>query len=203
VEVAVWFTELLPELSPIQTKQLWEHYGLLLKWNQRMSLTSISPGPELVVRHYCESLFFGSKLPDDGANVSVADIGSGAGFPGVPMAVFRPEWRVSLVESNQKKAVFLREATRGIPNIQIVGKRAQELSGRFDWLVSRAVEPQEVISLMPRVAARIGVMIGEDDFSPLQGRRDIAWSEPVRLPWGDHRVCAYGTFHVEQPQHNM
>jgi 16S rRNA (guanine527-N7)-methyltransferase len=192
--MAAWFAELLPGLSPTQIQQLWVHYELLVKWNQRMSLTSVPSGPELAVRHYCESLFFASELPEDRASVTLADIGSGAGFPGVPLAVFRPEWRVSLVESNQKKAVFLREATRGIPNIQILGKRAQELSDPFDWVVSRAVEPREVTSFVPRLAPRIGLMIGEDDFSPLQTRRDIAWSEPVRLPWGDRRVCVFGSY---------
>jgi len=192
-----WFGKLLAKelagvgsLSHEQVTQLWEHYQRLLLWNQRLSLTSIEPGKEMVVRHYCESLYFAAQLP--GSAGSIADIGSGAGFPGIPMAIWNPNWTVTLVESNQKKGVFLREASRGLSNIRVESKRAQDLSGEFDWIVSRAVDPSEVVALVPRLSRKIGLMIGEDDFLTLPAGKHIAWSEPVRLPWGDHRVCAFG-----------
>ena len=163
-----------------------------------MNLTSVH-GAEMVTRHYCESLFFGAKFPGEPA--SILDVGSGAGFPGVPIAILKPVCRVTLVESNQKKAVFLREATRGLPNISVAAQRAEDLVQQAEWVVSRAVDPEEVVSLVPKLAPKIALMIGEDDFVALKNLSHIAWLDPVRLPWGDRRIClygvVYGVFHVE------
>jgi 16S rRNA (guanine(527)-N(7))-methyltransferase RsmG len=192
-----WFAELLQRelaawvaLSSGQVSRLYEHYALLELWNKKINLTSVEPGPETVIRHYCESLFFAAHLESHAS--SVADVGSGAGFPGVPIAILRPDWRVSLVESNQRKAVFLREATRSLPNISIIAKRAETVSCSFDWLVSRAVNPKEVIALAPHLAPRIGLMLGESDFLDIRHAKPIAWSEPIQLPWGDRRICVFG-----------
>ena len=102
-----WFSQLLNRelsswigLSELQIDQLYQHYELLLRWNQRMNLTTVKPGSETVIRHYCESLFFAAHLPVKEQDTSVLDLGSGAGFPGIPMAILRPEWRVTLVESS-------------------------------------------------------------------------------------------------------
>jgi 16S rRNA (guanine527-N7)-methyltransferase len=192
-----WFAELLKreladwvDLSVDQVTRLYEHYELLERWNQRINLTSIEPGEEMVIRHYCESLFFGAGIPN--SPNSIADIGSGAGFPGVPFAILKPSCRITLVEANQRKAVFLREATRNLPNVSVAPRRAEDLSTPFDWLIARAVNPTEVIALTPRLAPRIGLMLGQADFPELQTAKHIAWSEPIRLPWGDRRICVYG-----------
>ena len=187
-----WFADVLRDqsLSDQQLVQLYKHYELLVRWNQRMNLTSLRPGPEMVLRHYGESLFFGARLP--GTPDSIADIGSGAGFPGVPIAIQRPSLRVTLVESSQKKAVFLKEVTRELTNVSVIAQRAEEIQEEFDWIVSRAVDPSEVLKLIPRLALRVGLMLGEDDIPEVKKRSDIAWSEPVRLPWGDRRFCVYG-----------
>jgi len=197
MDVPNWFADLLDDelapwvsLSDEQILRLYEHNQLLERWNKRMNLTSVDPGREMVIRHYCESLFFGAQLPEAG---SIVDIGSGAGFPGVPVAVLRPGSKVSLVESNQRKAVFLRESTRSLENVSVIARRAEDLSTNFDWIVSRAVNPSEVLGLMPRVAARIGLMLSEDDFLKLQEPKHVAWAEPIRLPWGDRRICVFGS----------
>jgi len=155
-----------------------------------MNLTSVPPGPEMVERHYGESLFFGAHLPVTA--VSIVDIGSGAGFPGVPLAIQEDSRRVTLVESNQKKAVFLKEAARSLINVSVLATPAEEVRRTFDWIVSRAVDPTEVLRLLPRLALRVGLMIGEGDVSDVKKRTDIAWSEPIQLPWGDRRFCVYG-----------
>jgi 16S rRNA (guanine527-N7)-methyltransferase len=195
--VPTWFAELLKrELAPWmrltddQIAALYHHYALLERWNRKMNLTSVEPGPETVIRHYCESLFFAAHL-DNGAS-SIVDIGSGAGFPGVPIAILKQDWQVSLVESNQRKSVFLREATRNLANVSVIARRAEEVSISFDWLVSRAVSPKQVVALAPQLARKIGLMSGESDFLEVQHAKHIAWSEPIRLPWGDRRVCVYG-----------
>ena len=195
----LWFAELLRKelqpwlaLSEIQVLRLWKHYEILLRWNERINLTSIPPGEEMVIRHYCESMFFAAQMPVTLEAISILDLGSGAGFPGVPMAILQPAWRLTLLESHQRKAVFLRESTRGLPNISVLARRAESVPGRFDWVVSRGVDPREVLKNLPRLAPRVGLMLGEDDFSAIQPLSDIAWSKLIQLPWGDRRLCAYG-----------
>ena len=196
--VAAWFADLLKQelqgrvdLSDSQIAQLHEHYELLQRWNQKINLTSIPSGPEAVIRHYCESLFFAANLPVT-EQARIADLGSGAGFPGVPMAILRPEWATALIESHQRKAVFLREATRGLGNVVVLANRAEDVGIGFDWLVSRAVDPKDVLRNTPRLAPHIGLMLGEDDWESLKSNQAIAWGEPIRLPWGDRRLCVFG-----------
>jgi 16S rRNA (guanine527-N7)-methyltransferase len=188
-----WFTELLdPELSQSQISQLFGHYELLIHWNERMNLTTVRPGPETVLRHYCESLFFSAHLPAVHETISVFDVGSGAGFPGIPMAILKPDWQVTLIESSQKKAVFLRESSRHLPNVTVLAQRLEDVSQQGDWVVARAVDPHEVLLNVPRLAPNVGLMLGEGDFSSIRGDKRIAWLEPVRLPWGDRKICVYG-----------
>ena len=172
------------KLSEVQLAQLERHYEALTRWNERLNLTRIRNLAESIQFHYCESLFLGAFLPPGSANV--VDIGSGGGFPGIPVAILRPEYAVTLVESHQRKAVFLREAGRELPNIQVVSKRAQDIEGGFDWLISRAVAPEEVVRL--RLASNVALLIGEDDATKLVG-------VPTPLPWGNRRVL----FHVKPP----
>jgi 16S rRNA (guanine(527)-N(7))-methyltransferase RsmG len=197
--VPQWFAELLERelrpwirLSEQQIRQLHAHYELLQLWNTKINLTSIKHGVETVIRHYCESLFFGAHFPGNPVSVTVADLGSGAGFPGFPLAVLKPEWKVAVIESNQRKAVFLRETTRGLDNLSVLAQRAEDVSISSDWLVSRAVSPPEVLKNVPRLASQVGLMLGEEDFSTVKSISNIAWSEPLRLPWGDRRICVFG-----------
>jgi len=195
--VAAWFADLLKrelrgcvDLSDSQIGQLYEHYELLQRWNRKINLTSIPSGPKAVIRHYCESLFFVANLPVTG-NTNIADLGSGAGFPGVPMAILRPEWSVALIESHQRKAVFLREASRGLSNVRVLPSRAEDVAETFDWLVSRAVDPSGVVKNVPRLAPNVGLMLGEEDWLAVKTISSIAWAEPIRLPWGDRRLCVF------------
>jgi 16S rRNA (guanine527-N7)-methyltransferase len=166
------------------------------RWNRQTNLTSVKQA-DWIIRHYCESLFFGTSFPEEGA-FRVADFGSGAGFPGIPLAVLWPGWSVTLIESNQRKAVFLRESTRGIKNIYVIAKRGDEVSEDYDWVVSRAVNPDTVIQNVPRLASRVGLMLSEVDFLQIKKNQEIAWGEPIRLPWGEQRICVFGEFHVER-----
>lgn len=159
------------------------HYQLLVKWNRVLNLTSIRDTEEAVVRHYCECLFFASLLPEEGR---VLDLGSGAGFPGVPVAILRPEMRVTLLESHQRKAVFLKEATRDLENVEVVPKRAEDISSTWDLVVSRAVDPKEVLRQGPRLAPRVGMLVGGADSLLFDGR--------TKLPWGDDRWAAFTAF---------
>src|SRR5438067_1421660 len=97
-------------LTEQQLSLLEHHYSLLLRWNETINLTRISDLPNSVRYHYCESLYLARSLPP--RPLTIVDIGSGAGFPGIPVAVYRPDCSVDLVESHGRKAVFLKEAVR-------------------------------------------------------------------------------------------
>ena len=200
MEAPRWFADLLlgtlsgiVEVSALQVEQLYSHYALLVKWNEKINLTSVRSPEEIVVRHYCESFFFGAQLPDALAGTSIVDIGSGAGFPGVPMAILRPDWRVTLVESHQRKAVFLRECSRGLGNITVVPKRAETILGSFDWVVSRAVRAEDVLRAVPRLGRRIGLLLGHADWEKVKLWPGVAWCDPVPVLWAEKQLCVFGT----------
>ena len=175
------------KLSDEQVEQLRRHYNLLVRWNKVLNLTAIRTLEETVERHYCESIFAAGHLPE--GRLSIADLGSGAGFPGIPIAIVRPDCSVTLIESHQRKAVFLREATRDLANVQVVGKRAEDVSERFDWMVSRAVKYSDVMEDLKRLGKSVEILTGEVGFADLPG---LEWQEPVRLPWGKHRLLWIG-----------
>jgi 16S rRNA (guanine527-N7)-methyltransferase len=169
-------------LTPSQIAALESHYHLLLKWNSSMNLTTVTGLEEAAVRHYAESLFLGLQI----SGKSVIDVGSGPGFPGIPIAILHPEWEVTLVESHKRKAVFLREAARGLSNVRIVVDRAEAVRGQFDWVVSRAVDPNSVLKL--RLASQFGILVGIED------AQAIANCGVIPLPWGRSRVVVLGQF---------
>jgi 16S rRNA (guanine527-N7)-methyltransferase len=175
-------------LSENQIALLHSHYQLLMRWNRVLNLTSIGGLEEVVVRHYCESLFLGAQLPPEA--VSILDVGSGGGFPGIPIAVLRPDCQVVLAESHQRKAVFLREATRGWSNVRVESRRAEEVGGEFEWVVSRAVRWEPIISLVQR---HVGLLVSEEDAQAAVKASGFTWAPLVWLPWGRHRVLLVGT----------
>ena len=115
-------TLLEPFVAPVSSElaeQLQAYLALLLRWNARINLTAIRDPEQIVTRHFGESLFAARVLRDAGAFApsgqsprSLADVGSGAGFPGVPIKLLVPEIRLTLIESRNKKATFLREVIR-------------------------------------------------------------------------------------------
>lgn len=167
------------EVSDSQAALLEAHFDLMLRWNRRMNLTTVTKMEEAVVRHYAESLFLAAWLP--GERFSVVDVGSGAGFPGFPLAVLRPDCTVSLVESVQKKAVFLAEASRGLANVRVLAVRAETLRPEFDWVVSRAVSLAE----LPRLAPHFAVLAGPP-------AADVPGARQIQLPWGNRRYLVTG-----------
>ena len=89
-----------------------QYMGMLLKWNEAVNLTAIRDPLEILYRHFCESMFATTVVSLD--NGRLADVGSGGGFPGLPLKILRPELEVFLVESNVKKATFLAEVVRDL-----------------------------------------------------------------------------------------
>jgi 16S rRNA (guanine527-N7)-methyltransferase len=175
------------DLSAWQIQQLGLHYELLTRWNRVLSLTSVVSIEEAVERHYCESVFAACHLPEGAA--SVADIGSGAGFPGIPIAIVRPECQVVLIESHQRKAAFLKEASRASSNVRVASMRAEDVADSFDWVVSRAVRYSDIAGVLKKLGRNAELLTGEVQAADLAG---FEWREPMRLPWGDRRYLWIG-----------
>ena len=171
-------------LTPAQIDNLEAHYKLLIQWNARLNLTRIESVEDAVRLHYCESLLLGTKLPS--GPLRIVDVGSGAGFPGIPVAILRPECSITLVESHQRKGVFLREASRNLKNVSVVTERAEDVRPDFDWLVSRAVSPKDLLNL--KLANNLALLVGGEDVPGCSRRESI--------PWG---IARYIVFHVKHP----
>jgi 16S rRNA (guanine527-N7)-methyltransferase len=188
------FAELLAErisgivdLSDGQLVALEAHYELLKRWNQTLNLTRIENLAEAVERHYCESLFLGAHLP--AGSLTIADVGSGGGFPGFPVAVLRPDCRVTLIESHQRKSVFLKEASRGLANVRVLGKRAEEVGERFDHVISRAVSYEDLVKPLKKLTGNVELLTGSEDPPAKMG---FVWEAPIALPWGAERFLRVG-----------
>ncbi len=120
--------------------QLSIYLDLILKWNARVNLTAIRSPEEIVCRHFGESLFAASHL---GACSTLLDFGSGAGFPGLPLQLLRPDVAVTLAESRTRKAAFLREVVRALSlPTEIWAERVESMpmERRFDTVALRAVD---------------------------------------------------------------
>lgn len=167
------------KVSDRECAVLEKHFNLLSVWNRRMNLTSIRDPLEVIKRHYCESVFLATNLPE--GDISVVDVGSGAGFPGIGVAVMRPGADVTLVEANQRKAAFLKESTRDLENVRVWCRRAEGIAERFDWLVSRAVAWED----LPLISGHLALLAS--DPAP-----DFPWRERIRLPWGERRILLIG-----------
>jgi 16S rRNA (guanine527-N7)-methyltransferase len=174
------------ELSPLQIEQLEKHFELLNRWNRVLNLTSLRKPEELVERHYCESLFLASHLPD--GSLRIADVGSGAGFPGIPAAIAKPGSCVALIESHQRKAVFLREAIRELANIKVLAVRAENVRDTFEWVMSRAVRFTEIEKVAAKLAPNVAILGGDE----CPNDACFTWNNPIRIPWGDQRKLWLG-----------
>jgi len=140
-------------LTKHQMTQLVRHYAMLCRWNRRLNLTRITEPRAAANLHFAESLFAARFIA--GAH-ALLDIGSGAGFPAIPLAVARPDVQVTALEANQKKSLFLKEAKDELElaNLKVVTSRLED----FDWdgyevLTSRALDRAEAI--LPSVMERL------------------------------------------------
>jgi 16S rRNA (guanine527-N7)-methyltransferase len=174
-------------LTAEQEAALEAHLELLLRWNKSLNLTAIRSREEAIERHYCESLFLGSRLP--AGPLRIADVGSGAGFPGFPVAVLRPDCAVTLIESHQRKAVFLKEAARKTPNVRVLAKRAEDIAEAFDWVISRAVSYEDLAPFLKKLAPNADLLTGAEGPPASLG---LVWDPPVALPWGKQRFLWAG-----------
>jgi 16S rRNA (guanine527-N7)-methyltransferase len=198
------------------------YIDILLRWNARINLTAIRDPEQIVTRHFGESLFAarhlfprvssvspvssvvkdsdvaGDRRPK--ANDRLADLGSGAGFPGLPIKLWAPRISLTLIESNHKKATFLREVTRALTltDVNIQTARAESLAGSaFDVVTLRAVERFD--SILPVAASllasggRLALLIGSPQSAHARATlATLTWNDPIPIPLSDSRVLLVG-----------
>jgi 16S rRNA (guanine527-N7)-methyltransferase len=211
-------------LSPVQLQRISTYIDILVRWNVRINLTAIRDPEDIVTRHFGESLFAARHLfpldahagttaqgrpersprgcPDERtpAALRLADIGSGAGFPGLAIKLWAPHIALALIESNHKKAAFLGEVTRSLTltDVDVQNTRAETISAnRFDIVTLRAVEHFE--SILPIAAAlvaspgRLALLIGASQQDQARASlRQFTWSPPVRVPSSRARILLIG-----------
>jgi 16S rRNA (guanine527-N7)-methyltransferase len=198
------------------------YINILIRWNARINLTAVRAPEEIVTRHFGESLFAARHLfPDASGNQSrVVDVGAGAGFPGLPIKIWTPAIRLTLIESNHKKASFLREVIRrlALTDTDVFHGRAEQFgdlpkptgnlpadpsltSSAGDVVTMRAVE--HFASALPVAASlvtpggRLALLIGRGQVEQV---RDLArafnWQEPIPIPLATSRVLLIGSTHL-------
>jgi 16S rRNA (guanine527-N7)-methyltransferase len=178
------------------------YLDLLLRWNARTNLTAVRVPEEIVTRHFGESLFAARQiLPAGNSSLTpdtrLADVGSGAGFPGLPIKLWVPQVQVALIESQQKKATFLREVVRalGLTGVEVRCTRAEQVTETFDLVTLRAVESFDAIvaARLVRPGGRLGLLIGEDQTDRARDVLPVVqWDKPVPIPNSLRRVVLVG-----------
>jgi len=140
------------ELSPSQMDDFHVFKDLLLDWNGKFNLTSITDPVEIHTKHFLDSLTVMQIIQNNG-DLSLIDIGTGAGFPGIPLKIMLPEISLTLVESSQKKAEFCKVVVEALQltNTSVIAARAEDLGKAFlhrekyDWAIARAVAELSVL----------------------------------------------------------
>jgi 16S rRNA (guanine527-N7)-methyltransferase len=186
-------------VSPQQVVLIQRYIGTLLRWNEKLNLTAIRDPLEILYRHFCESMFAAGAIPVDKGRL--ADIGSGPGFPGIPLKIIRPELELCLVESNIKKGTFLAEVVRELQliNTRVLISRYEELGEELsplDYVCSRAVgefQPFLEWAGSERVQAQQVILwIGGRDLEEVRKLRNWEWQEPMLIPKSLQRYLLVG-----------
>ncbi len=189
------------DLSDRQIDQLTTHFALLVRWNQRMNLTALRRHEQIATRHFEESLFLTKLFPQ--ATGLIVDVGSGAGFPGLPLKVAHSAMPIVLLEPNKKKAAFLKEVVRScaLEGAEVRAERLSEtargsLAARASLVTMRAVAATaDVLDDLGRLLqsdGQIALFVGEKDAAKLAKVPGFHWEEPVAIPHSERRVILVG-----------
>jgi 16S rRNA (guanine(527)-N(7))-methyltransferase RsmG len=183
--------------------QIRVYIDLLLRWNQKTSLTSVTDPTEILRFHFGESVFAVSTVPI--RHGRLADVGSGAGFPAVPIRMVSERLSVILIESNQKNATFLMEVARalGLEHIDVRRCRMdsvaldEENEGEVDFITARALGIDDRFldwahkSLNSR--GSVVLWLGTADASEISQKRGWKWADSILIPQSNNRVILHGS----------
>lgn len=183
----------LQNLSEQALEKFESYLALLLKWNSRLNLTAVREPQAIIRRHFVECIQCAQVLPESSGQQTLLDFGSGAGLPGVPIAICRPEICVMLAESQKKKAAFLREAVRSLGlKAEVFDERVEDMAQErlFSLMTLRAVDKMAEAC---RVGLRHLVPGGEMVLFATEGTEpalvaalpEISWRERLCIPGSD------------------
>jgi 16S rRNA (guanine527-N7)-methyltransferase len=182
-----------------QVSMIQRYMKMLLAWNEKVNLTAIRDPLEILYRHFCESMYGACALSVE--NCRLADVGSGGGFPGIPLKIARPDLQIFLIESNVKKATFLAEVIRelGFSDVRVLVSRYEELGEEvapLDYVCSRALgefAPFLAWAGSERIAAKEVVLwIGTRDLEEIKKVVGWEWREPITVPNSLRRLLLVG-----------
>ena len=186
-------------LTDNQVQAIRNYISLLLLWNHKVSLTSVVEPNEILNRHFGESMFAVRKVPIERGRL--ADIGSGAGFPGLALKIACPQLEVLLIEANTKKAAFLAEVKRALQLewVEILRSRLEDAPigpDTLDFVTARAVGGLPRLLFWSEKAlsrqGRLVLWLGREDAEEISGTAGWKWREPVLLPGSRRRVVLIG-----------
>lgn len=187
-------------VSDEQILQIQRYIEILLHWNEKMNLTAIRDPLEILYRHFCESMYGAVAIPVESCRL--ADVGSGGGFPGLPLKIMQPGIEAFLIESNVKKATFLTEVVRelGLTGVRVLVSRYEELSEEvapLNVVCSRAVGEfgpfLEWVSSPILSAQKVALWIGAHDADLVRRLPSWDWQEPKRIPHSLRRFILVGS----------
>lgn len=176
------------------------YLALILKWNAKFNLTALRDPVQIVTRHFGEGVFAARFVTAKAR--TLMDLGSGVGIPGIPLQIVHPNLAISLVESQQKRASFLREAVRHLALAStVVAGRAEEINAQFDVVAMRAVEKMdEMLPVAADCLKSAGtLLVLTTHTAPTNKLPEIVWSE-YPLPGAIHSVLRVGVKLVDVPR---
>ena len=186
-------------LADPQLAKISAYLKLLKKWNQTIPLTSMEDDSEIVARHFGESIFSSRFIELQTGRL--ADVGTGAGFPGLPLKIVCPSLRVTLIEPNLKKCAFLREVKEvlALESVEITRSTYENLAlpaKSFDFVASRALGSYRRLLQWSRQALAPGgqvvLWLGVDDSTSISRLDGWRWQLPVNIPESKRRVLLIG-----------
>jgi 16S rRNA (guanine527-N7)-methyltransferase len=188
-----------PALGSGAADKIRAYIAILLRWNQTISLTAVTNPTEILKFHFGESIFAASEV--DFAKSRLADVGSGAGFPGLPLAIVVPGLEVTLIESNAKKCAFLSEVARELrlDNVSVFRGRTEDFrleSGKLDFVTARALGHHAELLEWTRThlasSGRIVLWVGESDSREISLDLRWRWDAAKRIPGSERRFLLMG-----------
>ncbi len=186
--------------TPALCLAIQKYVSVLLRWNEKIALTTITDPVDIVRFHFGESMFGGLAVPIKEGRL--ADVGAGAGFPGLPLKLLRPSLDLVLIESNAKKASFLSECIRelNLSGVEVYRGRFEEVKSeefRFDFVTTRALGGySDLINWSQRqltLGGSLVLWIGERDAMEIRKSSNFNWHAPVPIAGSDRRVLLIGT----------
>ena len=187
------------QLGADQITKLREYIRLLLKWNQSVSLTSVVDPVEILARHFGESMFVSCLLPVE--NCRLADLGAGAGFPGLALKIACPNLHITLIESNKRKCAFLSEVVRSLElnSVEILPIRFEEIRPAPDFaeiITARAIGGfADILRWAKANLARRGHVIlwlGGEDATKVSSAPGWIWQPAAKIPESQRRFILIG-----------